>query len=262
MNKNNFWLALWWWAARGFAHIWVFKFLEENSMLPSEIAWTSMWAIIASCIACWMSSQEIIKIVEDINFFKIIDFDFKTWLIKWEKIIEKFKEIFWKKKIEETKIPLKIIATNIDIWGKFIFDSWYIYDALRASVSIPWVIAMYNLNWNNFIDWWVINNLPIEVLKVKDVIAVSVLRDIARKIDFKTSFFNFWINKSMFWIWYQILQKTIDIMMSQNEQRSLKTEWKNITYIHPKFPKIDYHEFHRFKEIIEIGYKTAKEIII
>jgi predicted acylesterase/phospholipase RssA len=55
---------------------------------------------------------------------------------------------------------------------------------------------------------------------------------------------------------YQILQKSIDIMMKQNEERSLQSE-KDIFLIHPKFPGVDYYEFHKFQKIIEIGYAES-----
>ena len=72
LNKNiikKYWLALWWWAARGFAHIWLIKYLEEKNIEINEVSGTSMWAIIASCFAIWMNSSEMEKVVSDINYF-------------------------------------------------------------------------------------------------------------------------------------------------------------------------------------------------
>ena len=261
MKLKNFGLALWGWAARWFAHIWVIKYLEEKSLIPSEVAWTSMWAIIAACVACWFDSAKIIWIIKEVDFFKLIDFDFKKWLIKWDKIKKKFKDIFWETTFDQTKIPLKIIATDICSWKKVIFKSWSLVDALRASVSIPWVIAPYHLDDTDYIDWGIVNNLPIEVLDSEVVLAVSVLRNISRPIKESTSLFNIDFKKTFIWINYQILQKTIDIMMSQNEERSLSTKWKNIIHIHPEFEGIDYYEFHKSKEIVEIWYLEASKCL-
>ncbi len=52
------------------------------------------------------------------------------------------------------------------------------------------------------------------------------------------------------------MQKTIDIMVNQNEKRSLESE-KHIVLLEPKFPGIDYYEFQKYDEIIGIGYATA-----
>jgi len=82
-------LALWGWAARWLAHIWVFKYLEEKEIEITEISGTSMWAIIWSLISIWMSSKEIISFYDNLNFVKLLDIDLKTGLLKWKKIEKK-----------------------------------------------------------------------------------------------------------------------------------------------------------------------------
>jgi hypothetical protein len=59
------------------------------------------------------------------------------------------------------------------------------------------------------------------------------------------------IKHNIFGISYQILQKTIDVMMKQNEDRSVHCG-KKVVLLHPSFPDIDYYEFHKFAEIINI----------
>ncbi len=261
---KKFWLALWWWAARWFAHVWVIKYFEEIWLKASEISWTSMWSIVASFYAFWFKTTEIINIISKIkklDYIKLIDLNFKTWLIWWIKIKKKLEDIFWNVKIEQAKIPLKIISVNIDTWEKKVFDKWLLIDAIRSSISIPFIISPYNIKKDNLIDWWVINNLPIEELKSKNIIAVSVLRDIKRQINKETKFLWFKIKHNLIWLNYQILQKTIDIMMKQNEDRSLKCKNKNILFINPKFPNIDYYEFYKFNEIIDIWYNECKRVI-
>ena len=55
--KKIYSLALWWWAAIWFVHIWVIKYIEENDIEVTEISWTSMWAIVASFYAIWKTSE-------------------------------------------------------------------------------------------------------------------------------------------------------------------------------------------------------------
>lgn len=66
-------------------------------------------------------------------------------------------------------------------------------------------------------------------------------------------------NQNIFWLSYQILQKTTDIMMKQNENRSLALD-KNIVYIHPQFVWIDYMEYNKYAEIIKIGHEEADQM--
>ena len=220
-----------------------------------------MWAIIAAFFAVWKNSEEMEKISWEINFLKLIDLDLKKWIVKWEKIYQKLFEFFWDKKIEDCEISLKIVASDLDLWEKVVFEKWKIIDAIRASIWIPWVISPFEFEWKKLVDWWILNNLPVDVLESENIIACSVLRDLKREIKFTKKIFWIDFDKWIFSNSYSILQKTIDIMMSQNEKNSVniwKNSGKNIFLLNPKFEWIDYWEFHKFKEIIEIWYNFGK----
>lgn len=66
---------------------------------------------------------------------------------------------------------------------KIIFTKWKIIDAIRASVSLPGIFKPYKIDWNHFIDWWIVNNLPIEVLSWKYIIASSALKSNIWKLE-------------------------------------------------------------------------------
>lgn len=259
-NKSKkFSLALGGWAARWLAHIGIIKYLEENNLYPSEISGTSMWSIIASLYVFGKNSEEMLDICRRVNFLKLIDFDFKKWVIKWNKIKAFFDEIFGDFKIEDSPIPLKIISTDIKTWEKYVFTSWSITEAIRSSISIPGIIMPNIIDQKELIDGWIVNNLPIDELNWNNVIAVSVLRDITRPIKTKINILWIEFNQNFLGLSYQILQKTIDVMMKQNEDRSLSLN-KKIIHIHPKFVWIDYYEFNKFMEIVNIWYKQAQEM--
>ena len=129
--KKKYSLALWGGAARWLSHIWVIKYIEENNIKISEIAWTSMWAIIWAFIALWKTSNEIFEIVKNLNFLKLVDLDLKNGVVSWQKIYKKLEDIFWNELIENTKIPLKIISTNIDTWEKVDLQREEIYKSIR-----------------------------------------------------------------------------------------------------------------------------------
>jgi predicted acylesterase/phospholipase RssA len=110
------------------------------------------------------------------------------------------------------------------------------------------------------VDGGLTANLPIEVLPPGHVIAVSALRDLTRKIEYKHSLFSLDWQKTFFSNGYNILQKTIDIMLSQNEIRSVDSR-KDVVYIRPEFDGLDYYEFLKYPLFIESGYKKAKEML-
>ena len=262
MQNKKYSLALWGWAARWLAHIWVLKYLEEKNIEIEEISWTSMGAIIASLIAIWKNSDEIKEFAKSINYLKMADFDFKTGLLKWEKIKKKMEELFWDKKIEDCKIPLKIIATNLEKAESRIFTKWKIVDILRATFSLPWIFTPQNIDWEDYIDWGIMMNLPIEALDWKNIIAVSALKINTWKIVEEKKFL--WINiKTGFWKNnFEIIKRSVILMMKVNEDNSLKTPNKNIKFIRPNFWKLDIMHFNKIDEFIKIGYRDAKKLEI
>jgi len=56
-------------------------------------------------------------------------------------------------------------------------------------------------------------------------------------------------SKSIFGNTYSIIQKTIDIMLAQNEARSIASR-SDVTYIRPKFDGLDYYEFDKYERFI------------
>ncbi len=258
--KKEYSLALGWWAAIWLLHIWIIKYIEEQNIIIKEVSGTSMWSIIASLYALWISSKEMLSFAEKIKMLKMLDLDLSSGLLKWNKIVKKLYEIIWDELIEKQKIKLKIITTNISTWEKKVFTKWKIIDAIRASISIPWIFKPQKIWWDYYIDWWVLNNLPIEVLEWKNIIAVSALKKIEGKIKDKKKLF--WLNLKT---WFfnmnaQILERALLLMMKSNELKSLKTKNKNIIFIHPDTPWIEIYSFSKVKKLVDIWYKEISEV--
>jgi NTE family protein len=106
--------------------------------------------------------------------------------------------IFGEMKIEDLKMPLKIISTNINTGEKHIFEKGYIVDAIRSSISIPGMIMPYKMGDEELVDGGIVNNLPIEVLSCKNIVAVSVIRDITRPIEPKFKMLGFELKHNIF----------------------------------------------------------------
>jgi len=263
--QKKYSLALGWWAARWIAHIWVIKYIEENNIVINEIAWTSMWAIIWACYATWKRTDEMIEIIKNVAFLKLIDFNLKESIISWEKVYKMLYGIFWDLLVENCKIPLKIVATNLETWDKHIFTSGKIIDAVRASINLPTIFKPFEIDWVKYLDWWLNSNLPVLELDWKDIIAVSVVREKTKKIITHKEVF--WIKfKTSFWKYnYQVFKKTISIIMRNNEDFCLKlakVNNKNIILIKPEVRDYEYFDFIKYDEIIKKWYEEAKKVII
>ncbi len=259
--KKKYSLALWWWAAIWLLHIWVIKSIEEKGLIINEVSGTSMWAIIASMFALGKTSKEMEDFAKSINFLKLIDVDLKNWLLKWNKIYKKLEEVYWNTKIENLNIKLKIVATNIETWELKIFKKWKIIDAVRASISLPWIFIPHKIKTNNYIDWGVIKNLPIDVLDWKNVIASSALQQIVWPIKRTRKVMWFDFNVWFFNLNFQILQRSLLLMMKQNEESSIKTIWKKIIVIKVDTSDFEVYNFNKVDELLKCWYNEANNIL-
>lgn len=257
--KKVYWLALWWWSARWFVHIWVLKYLEEKDVEIWEIAWTSMWAIIWALFAIWKKSFEIQKIANSLNLFFLVDFDFNSWFIKWDLIVDKLKSYFWDILIEDLPIKLSIIATNLDTWEKEVFKKWKLVDAIRASISLPWIFKPHKIWKINYIDWWVVCNLPIDEIELENKIWVSALKIIKWPIKFKKRFLWFEINKSFLNINYNIMYRAFMNMMLLNEKYSIDNSTWNKQILNFEFWDLSITSFSEVDKFVEIWYLWAKK---
>jgi len=218
-----------------------------------------MWAIIAAFLAIGKTSKELEEIALSLNYLQLIDPGLTIGLLKWKKIEKKFKEWFGDISIEETPIPLKIVATNIETGTSKIFTKWKIVDALRASISLPGIFIPKKIEKTSYIDGGIMMNLPIEALSAENIIAVSALNISVWKIE-KTNkimgiYFQSWSLQNNF----EIIKRSIIFMMKANEDKSIQTPGKHIHFIRPNFWTLDFFDFKKVDKFINLGYKTACE---
>ncbi len=252
-------LALGWGAARGLAHIGVIKRLEELWVTPREISGTSIGAIIGALYASGYNAHEMIQIANSIKMLQLLDFDLKNWLLKGNKIIKFLEKYIWKRTFADLKIPLSIVATNIDTGEKIIFREWLLIDAIRASIGIPGIFIPYKHRGMYLVDGWIIENLPISILsKEYPIIAVSVQLQMKKNIREKKSFF--FPNGTILSNSYNILRKTIQIMMFQNELKSIQSR-NNVTIIRLEREDIDYYNFMKMDNMIEEGHRSSQILL-
>jgi NTE family protein len=254
-SRDNFSLALWWWAARGLAHIGVIQKLEELWKKPTFLCGTSIGALIGALYACGYTAREMQKIAEEAKIYKLIDFDLRDGMLKGKKIFQYLDTLLWGKTFADTLIPLSIIATNIETGEKIVFTQGKLIDAVRASISIPWIFTPYKHDGNLLVDGWLTENLPISICP-KDhwVIAVSVQMD-PKKYTKKSRKY-FFSKGTIISNTYSILRKTINIMMTQNEKNSLNSH-ADVVIISPERYDIDYYNFLKIQPMIQEWYRVA-----
>mgnify|MGYP006145823603 CR=1 FL=1 len=164
--------------ARGIAHIGVIEELLKMNVNIASISGTSMGALIGGIYAVgkleefkqWMLKVNRTKI------FKLIDFSFSTQgLVKGERIFNEIKPFITDANIED--LPIKYTATAFDIVNgrEVVFDKGSLFNAIRASISIPTIFTPLTIGDSVFIDGGVVNNIPINTAKrVQNDIVIAV----------------------------------------------------------------------------------------
>ncbi len=252
---SSYGLCLWWGWARWFAHIGVLKYIQENDICIDEVAGASMGALVAAMYASDISSQKMQDIFADVSYGKLFDWSIDTGLFGGKKLSRWLQSIFGDKKIQDCRIPLQIVACDIQTWEKIVFDKWPIVDAVRASTAFPGLLSPL-VHWDNYLmDGGIVDNLPIDLLENNKVIAVSVVDNLHRKINNDQSFWgipipDLTINKTQ-----RILNNAINIMLQRIEDLTIKTSDKGLVLIRPQMHDYSMFAIDKLSEIVKIGYE-------
>ena len=167
--------------ARGLAHIGAIEELEAQGYRIKSIVGCSMGAIIGGMYAAGKLAEykEWMQTIDKRKILSLLDLSFSLdHLVKGNKIIEAMKEIVPDVKIEDLPIPFKAVATNWENGEEVVFSSGSLYEAIRASISMPLFFDPVKRGGTTFVDGGIINPLPLNVCKDMPgdmVVAVNVI---------------------------------------------------------------------------------------
>ena len=154
--------------ARGIAHIGAIEELERQGYEISSIAGTSMGAVVGGVYAQgkleefkdWMLSLDRKKA------FSLVDFTLsRQGLIKGDKVFNAMQDFMPDTDIRDLKIPYAAVAVDLNKMDEVVFRSGSLYEAIRASVSIPTVLTPVERGDALLVDGGVMNNIPVDVVQ-------------------------------------------------------------------------------------------------
>jgi NTE family protein len=178
-------LALGGGAARGFAHIGVIKVLEANGIKPNIIVGTSAGSVISAVYASGISAIELQQIAIDLDEATITDwtnpFSGKMGgMIKGDALQSKVNQLVKNRPIEQMKIPLGIVATDLKTGNPILFQRGDTGQAVRASSSVPGIFMPTVIQGKEYVDGGLTSPVPIKFtrnLGADIVIAVNISSD-------------------------------------------------------------------------------------
>lgn len=163
--------------AKGFAHIGVFKILEECALRPDVIVGTSVGSLMGALFADGYSASEIKELFTGREFSEFAQLQLpKSGLFDSKRFHYFLKRHLRAKNIEDLRIPLIIMATDLDNGESHEFRTGSIVEAVTASCSIPIIFSPVVIDGIHYVDGGLFHNFPVSIIREEcdKVIGVNV----------------------------------------------------------------------------------------
>lgn len=276
---------------RGLAHIGVIEELLKDGYEIGSISGASIGSLIGGIYASgnmepftkWVCS------LDEIDVYDLMDFTLTAQgFIKAEKLFKTLEEFIGCKTFEELKIPLAVVATDINKRREIVFDKGNLILSIRASVAIPTVVTPVLYKDMVLVDGGVINPIPVncitrsagDILVVVDVNAnipyvkpsfIAAPRQernfsFKRKVlDYAKKHFNYFSEekKESEGVpgYLTVVDQSVDIMQDRICMLTVMQQQPDLS-VEISRDAASTFEFYRAQELIEAGraaYKKAKQ---
>ena len=190
MNKKRISLVLGSGGARGLAHIGVIRWLIEHNYEIKSISGCSIGALIGGFHALGKLNifEEWICGMSRLERFRLLDVSWKSGgLIHGDKIMSKLIELGGDQKIETLSIPYTAVAVDL-VNGKEVWmDKGSLFEAIRASISLPLIFKPAIRNGRQMIDGGCLNPVPVSPtfkdISLKDKIDFTIAVNLNGTVD-------------------------------------------------------------------------------
>lgn len=229
--------------ARGIAHIGAIDSLVAHGFNITSVAGTSFGSIVAGMYAMghlddfkeWMAG------IDKKAIRRYTDYSLSlSYFVKGERIIDELKKIAPDRNIEDLPIPFACVSTDWKTGREIVFDKGSIWQAIRASISVPGMFAPVELDNHILIDGGITNPLPLDRVARKDddlLVGVNVSghdygsiwerRHAARLRQIRNSKALQFLNRLVPGVagadmnFFTLLDQTFSISISQNARRAI-----------------------------------------
>ena len=158
-------------AARGFAHLGVYRAMEELGMTVDWIGGTSIGGIMGAALAGHWGTDEAIRLARDcfVKGRPFSDFTLPVVaLIRGRRMARLIRQYF-DFPIEDLQTPFFCVSCHLDTGELKVHERGNLADAVRAGASIPGIIPPAVVDRRLTVDGAVINNLPVDIMQHKPV---------------------------------------------------------------------------------------------
>ena len=203
-------------AARGFAHVGVIKALEAQGIRPDLVVGSSAGSVIAALLASGATGNDLNRLALNLDEATIADWGLPFagrfgGLIKGDALQNMVNREVQNKSIEQMRIPLGIVATELQSGKGILFRSGNTGLAVGASCSVPGVFQPAVISGKEYVDGGLVAPVPVSYARQMGatiVIAVNISSEPVHQDASGT---------------FGIMQQTISIMQRSINQYELKS---------------------------------------
>ena len=271
--------------ARGAAHVGVLEVLEKLRVPVDCVAGTSMGALVSGAYAAGLSASEMRRelakadwndMFQDNPTYAEISYRNKSvskrfmpgsetgvgsngvayqgGVVAGQKIKLFFNRLvnsdLGERDIESLPLPLSIIATDIGSGERVVYRDGSLTMAMRASMSVPGLLAPVNYQGRKLVDGGLVDNLPVSEVRERCqadvVIAVNVGSPLMKAEEVGSLF--------------TVSAQMINILTEQNVSRSLAQLNAGDIYIKPELTGITAGDFQKSDETADRGRVAAEAV--
>lgn len=247
-TKPSIGLALGGGAVLGAAHVGVLRALEEEGIEPDCISGTSIGAFVGALYAFGTSVDELESIALEMDWLHLTHFRLsKMGFLSNEKIGKRILDRIGKARIEESPIPLSVIATDISTGERIILREGALFKAVMASSCLPGIFIPVEWDDRLLVDGFLCENVPVEPLEqigARKIIAV----DLTSNRSFKRP-------KDII----DLLSNTFDIGFRNMIARDFDSETTIV--IQPELSAYSKTNTKKTKELIQAGYDATRRVL-
>lgn len=270
---------------RGLAHLGVLKVLEELRVPVDCITGTSMGGIVGGVYASGAPLAEMEqrvraidwegafrdrpdrrnmrvrqKIAEETGYLAQPEFGFNrialqvpAGILYGQKLEKLFADLAFRADgvddFSQLPIPFKAVSTDIATGHAVVLEKGALWQSMRATMSIPGVMAPVNMEGKSLLDGGLVNNLPVDLARqmcADVVIAVNLGSPLLKRDEIHSMF--------------DVSEQMIQILTEQNVQAALASLKPSDVLISPELGDIRTSSFDRVDDTITSGEVAARKV--
>ncbi len=150
--------------ARGYAHIGVINWLEDNGYEIRSIVGCSMGSVIGAIYALGKLKEyrDWVCTIDKLDVFRLLDFSLgEGGLVKGKKIMIALKQFMEDRMIEDLPIRFTAVASDLENEKEVWINHGNVFEAIRASIALPLFFTPYRHNDLYLLDGGILNPVPI-----------------------------------------------------------------------------------------------------